>query len=293
MVSGALNSILAFFASAFGPSPLRSDSNQAAVAPTVSECFAPMASVNLPDASRVAADLDDAIALDQHKAYWPGYAPSESSNVITLKWNATLERFKPQYSSELAQGHRCCEAFGRDFARANYYLCDESGGMDGKRHLRPVKAASTEEGLDLIAAHCKSDQDATRITEIAHQGHLVSAAQEVASHAEKDGRYQFFQKEGSVRHEIIANGGNVVTVRSFVEYELKDVTDEGALLQGFSAYAVINTRIGFAQGKLDHEALGTEKTNMAFEFRYEKSKSEGIDLATLRSQAPEKSLIAV
>lgn len=293
MVSGALNSILAFFASAFGPSTVKNGTSQAAKAPTVSECFAPMASVHLPEVSGVAADLDDVIALHEHRAYWPGYAPSESSNVITLKWNATAPRFKPEYSDERAEGKRCSDNFKKDYARADYFLCDEAGAMGGKRYLAPIKTDSTDEGLDLIAAHVKSEDDTARITEVAHQGHLGQLTQEVMNHQPPDGRYSFFQKEGSTRHEIIANGGSVVTVRSFVEFELIDTSQEGALLQGFSVYGVINTRIGFSQEKLDHHALGQEHSNMAFEFRYEKSKSEAIDLATLRSQAPEKSLIHV
>lgn len=293
MVSGALNNLLAFFASAFGPSPGKRGASQAAIAPTVSECFAPMASVNLSDASRVAADLDDVIALDKHRAYWPGYAPSERSNVITLKWNATAPRFKPEYPSEKAQGERCCSAFGQDYARAGYYLSDEAGAMCGKRHLKPIKTATPEEGLDLLTAHLKSEEDTARITEIAHQGHLMQLTQEVMNHQCLEGRYCFSQKENSTRHEVIVNGGSVVTVRSFVEFELVDVKEEGRLLEGASVVAVINTRVGVVGGKLDHEALGGEMSNMAFEIRYEQAKLDVGGVETLRRQEPDKIIMPV
>ena len=292
--------IAAFFASVtsvFGPSESKSAGVEKT---TVHGCFKTMVSV-IPQASEAqevmsaAADLRSVVALSDDRAYWPGYAPSASSNVITLKWNTTVPRFVPMGVDELAGERRYAENFRKDFPRACYWVSDDSNPekcLDAKAHVEEIKGESVEEAFNKMSAHVNSADDLSRITEVAHQGHLAPVAGELLHMQPECGEYMFVQKGHSTRHEIIANGASVVAVRSSVEFEAKHM-GTGRTLTGLTVFAVINTRIGYTGGKLDHKALGGELSNMAFEIRYEKPKSMAVGLDTLRRQEPDKLLMPV
>ena len=291
------NCIAAFFASAFGPSEGKGGEGSKS---TVSSCFNAMVS-SVPQTNEAravmsaAADLEDVVALSDNRAYWPGYAPSASSNVISLKWNATAPRFTPMEVDELAGEQRYAKDFEKDLPRARYFVSDDSNAAmnaAAKCHLKAMDGLTPDQAFDELRTHVGTDEDVSRITEVAHQGHLAQATNEVFSLLHADGEYMFRQKGRSTRHEVIANGGRVVTVRSSVEFEAVN-KDDGGVLSGFSIYVAINTRIGFAGGKLDHKALGSELSNMALEIRYEKPKGDTGSLEALKRQEPDKLLMPV
>lgn len=262
-----LNYIADFFASFMGPFE-RSSGDKRSAPPTMSECFKSMATLNFGVASKMADKLND-VALLEGRSYWPGYAPSAASDVITLKWNSSCSRFAPQGKPEISSDDGCSENFKLDCLRANYSV---SKSYESDTLIR-ADQPSTEERISCLKNGFDSDHDFARISEIAHQGHLAELAIEVMNHG--GDKYFFQQRQGSVGHEIIRNGSKVVTVRSTVCYEAF-IPGTSEVVSGVSLYAVVNTRIGFSQGKLDHQALGEEKTLMAFELRYETFKGHEI-----------------
>lgn len=291
------NCIAAFFASVFGSSESKSADVEKS---TVCSCFNAMVSVipqtrEMQEVMSAAADLESVVALSDDRAYWPGYAPSESSNVITLKWNTTVPRFAPLDAQELAGEQGYAENFKKDFPRACYLVSDDSSPescSNAKSHLKEIKEASVEDAFNKMSTHVNAIDDLSRITEVAHQGHLAPVVRELLSMFPDGGEYMFSQKGHSTRHEIIANGGSVVTVRSSVEFEAKHIGVDKTL-KGLTVFAVINTRIGYADGKLDHKALGGELSNMAFEIRYEKPRGVVVGLDALKRQEPDKLLVRV
>lgn len=262
-----LNYIADFFASFMGPFE-RSSGDKKSAPPTMSECFEPMRALNFGMASEMAAKLNY-VALLEDRSYWPGYAPSAASDVITLKWSSSCSRFIPKYEDEVSDDNGCSKNFQLDCLRSNYSV---SPNYDSDLLIR-ADQPSIEERVSCLRDGFESGHDFARISEVAHQGHLAELAAEVENH--KGDKYFFKQLPGSVGHEIIRNGSKVVTVRSTVRYEACKEDTENVIL-GLSLYAVVNTRIGFSQGKLDHRALGEEKTLMAFELRYETFKGHEI-----------------